>query len=182
MAGDYWKPIQCGDVSDTATMEALLDTSKHRVFSPVYSLKAPLSPHHAARLEKIAIHVDEIIPPTTKRPLIIEMAGGIFVPLTMKDLSMDLFKAWVGKWVIVSRHYLGSINHTLLTLDTLKRQNFPIAGIIFNGEPNIDSESAILEFSNVPFLGRLLPEAKINSQTIQRYAQQWQSSRHLLAP
>jgi dethiobiotin synthetase len=177
LEGDYWKPIQCGDEknSDTATMQNLIDTTKHHVYHAAYSLHAPLSPHHAARLEDITIDLDSIIPPQTTRPLIIESVGGIFVPLTTHVLSIDLFRAWEAQWVIVSKHYLGSINHTLLTIDALKQRHIPIAGIIFNGEPNRDSEAAILEISQLPFLGRLLPEKHLNLQIIQRYAKEWQT-------
>lgn len=175
LKGDYWKPIQCGDGegSDTATMKKWIDTTKHTVYPPAYSLKAPLSPHHAARLEGISIQLDTITPPQTTRPLIIESVGGIFVPLTTKILSFDLFKTWECHWVVVSRNYVGSINHTLLTLAALKEHQVSIAGLIFNGEPNPDSEEAILKISQLPFLGRILSEPIINSETIQRYAQQW---------
>lgn len=176
LQGDYWKPVQCGDEkdSDTARVKNLIDTSMCAVHEPAYSLKGPFSPHHAARLENISIIPEKIIPPQTQRPLIIESAGGIFVPLTTKILSFDVFKSWNIAWVVVSRHYLGSINHTLLTIDALKRRNISIAGLIFNGLPNDDSEGAILEFSQVPILGRLLPESKIKPKTIQRYAKLWQ--------
>ncbi len=170
--GDYWKPIQCGE-PDTAMMKHLLDPH-YRIHPPSYSLKAPLSPHHAARLENTTINLNTIIPPVTTRPLIIEGAGGIFVPLTSNILTMDLFQSWDCQWVLVSKHYLGSINHTLLTIDALKKRRIPLLGIIFNGEPNPDSETAILEISGLPLLGRLLPEPQINPQTIQRYAKQWQ--------
>lgn len=180
MDGDYWKPIQCGEegCSDTAIMKQLLDTTRHQIYPSAYTFKAPLSPHHAARLEGVSINLDFIIPPKTIRPLIIEGVGGIFVPLTTNVLSIDLFKLWDCQWIVVSKHYLGSINHTLLTLDALKRQKIPVAGIIFNGEPNPDSEAAILEISQVPLLGRLLPEPNIDLQTIQRYATQWQVCLH----
>lgn len=176
MKGDYWKPIQCGDKknSDTAIIEKLIDTTKHHIYSPAYSFNAPVSPHHAARLEGISIHMPSIVLPQTKRPLIIESVGGVFVPLTTRVLTVDLFKSWNCQWVIVSKHYLGSINHTLLTLEILKRLQVPIAGIIFNGEPNPDSEAAILEISSLPLLGRFLPEAKISPQIIQKYVKQWQ--------
>ncbi|HEY4831436.1 MAG TPA: dethiobiotin synthase [Waddliaceae bacterium] len=175
LKGDYWKPIQCGDEenSDTATMKRWLDTT-YTIHPPAYSLKAPLSPHHAALLENISISLDSITLPQTTRPLIIEGVGGILVPLTPKISSLDLFKSWNCQWVIVSKHYLGSINHTLLTLEVLKKLCLPILGIIFNGDNNPDSESAILEISQVPVLRRLLPEANLNPQTIQRYAKQWQ--------
>jgi dethiobiotin synthetase len=176
LKGDYWKPIQCGNEenSDTAMMKKWLNTTKHTIHPSAYSLKAPLSPHHAARLENISITLDSITLPQTTRPLIIEGVGGILVPLTPKTSSIDLFKSWDCQWVIVSRHYLGSINHTLLTIEILKKLCLPILGIIFNGEHNSDSESAILEISQVSVLGRLLPEANLNPQTIQRYAKQWQ--------
>lgn len=175
LQGDYWKPIQCGDEkdSDTSTMEALIDRRKCGIHKPVYSFQAPLSPHHAARLENTTISMKSIVPPQTTRPLIIEGVGGVFVPLTSKLLIFDLFKSWNCPWIIVSRHYLGSINHTLLTLYALKQHNIAIAGIVFNGLPNPDSENAILEILKVPILGRLLPEPNINPQTIQRYANQW---------
>ncbi len=176
--GDYWKPIQSGDEkdSDTANIKKWIDTNKHSVYPPAYSLKAPLSPHHAARLENISIQLDTIILPQTTRPLIIEGVGGIFVPLTTKIVTLDVFKPWNCQWVIVSKHYLGSINHTLLTIETLKQHKIPILGIIFNGEPNPDSEGAILEISGVPLLGRLLPESCLNRQTLERYVKEWQPS------
>jgi dethiobiotin synthetase len=175
LKGDYWKPIQCGDEenSDTTKMKRWLDTTKHTIHSPAYSLKAPLSPHHAARLENILIRLDSITLPQTARPLIIEGVGGILVPLTSKNSSIDLFKSWDCQWIIVSKHYLGSINHTLLTIEVLKKLSIPILGIIFNGEHNPDSESAILDISQVRVLGRLLPENNLNLQTIQEYAIQW---------
>lgn len=176
LKGDYWKPIQCGDeeYSDSATVKRWLPTTGHAIHPPAYSLKTPLSPHHAARLENTLIRLDSIILPQTTRPLVIEGVGGILVPLTPKISSLDLFKSWECQWVIVSKHYLGSINHTLLTLEVLKMLCLPILGIIFNGEHNPDSESAILEISQAPLLGRLLPEANLNTQTIQRYAKEWQ--------
>lgn len=154
-------------------MKAIVGTTC-RIHRPAYSFQAPLSPHHAARLENRAICMEDIVPPQTTRPLIIEGCGGIFVPLTPKLLIFDLFKSWNCPWIVVSKHYLGSINHTLLTLHALKQHNIAITGIVFNGLPNPDSESAILEISKVPVLGRLLPEPNINPQTIQRYAKLWE--------
>lgn len=177
MDADYWKPIQCGkeENSDTTTMQKWIDTTRHFIHPPAYSLKAPLSPHHAARLENTSIALDSITLPQTKRSLIIESVGGVFVPLTIKTLSIDLFALWGCGWIVVSKHYLGSINHTLLTIDALKQRQVPIIGIIFNGEPNLDSEAIITEHSQLPFLGRLLPEANFNVKIMQRYAKQWQS-------
>lgn len=183
--GSYWKPVQCGskEHSDTAIMHQLIDTHKHKIYSPAYSLNAPLSPHHAARLEGIAININSIVPPETTCPLIIESAGGVFVPLTTRILTADLFSTWKDcLWVLVSNHYIGSINHTLLTIDALKQRQVSIAGLIFNGKPNPDSEAAILEISKLPLLERLLPELYIDPNIIQRYAKQWHHIISRLAP
>jgi dethiobiotin synthetase len=175
LQADYWKPIQCGDEehSDTRMMKKWIDTKKHRIHQPSYSFKNPLSPHHAAKLENRVIDYETIQPPLTRRLLIIEGVGGIFVPLTNKILTLDIFKSWNCQWVIVSKHYLGSINHTLLTIDALKKQQLPLLGLVFNGEPNPESERAILEISQLSLLGRLLPEQHLNQQIIKRYATSW---------
>ena len=176
LKGDYWKPVQCGDEenSDPSIIKKWLGETDHAIHPPAYSLKALFSPHHAARLENASIKIETIDVPQTTRPLIIEGVGGILVPLTKKTLTIDLFQSWNCQWVIVSKHYLGSINHTLLTIQTLKQRGIPILGLIFNGEPNFDSESAILEITQVPLLGRLLPEPHLNLKIFQRYVKQWQ--------
>lgn len=175
LEGDYWKPIQCGEgkKSDTEQMRSWIDTRKHTIHQPAYSLQACLSPHHAARLEECTIDSKSIQLPATDRPLIIEGVGGLFVPLTLSFLTFDLFKQWKGRWIVVSRHYLGSINHTLLTIEALKLHGQEILGLIFNGDPNQDSEDAILSISKIPMIGRLFPEPIIDSATIQRYAKEW---------
>lgn len=169
--GDYWKPIQSGEPSDTTTMKQWLKADQ--IHPSAYSWKAPLSPHHAARLENSSIDLSSISLPQTTRPLIIESVGGVYVPLTAHTLSIDLFKAWDSPWVVVSKHYLGSINHTLLTLDALKQHNIFVAGLIFNGLPQPDSEAPILNTSGLPLLGRLLPETHLDQTTIRRYANAW---------
>ncbi len=175
LKADYWKPIQCGAITDTTIMHTLLAKTKHRLFAPAYSLHAPLSPHHAARLEDQEICPSRVLLPATNRPLVIEGVGGVLVPLTNTFLSIDLFKQWKCNWILVSRHYVGSINHTLLTIESLKQRDIPIAGLIFNGEPNADSERAILEYSKLPCLGRVFPETRIDFQTIQKYAKTWKN-------
>ena len=177
LKGDYWKPIQSGAIdTDSQVVAKLLSSSSHTVYPPAYSFKAPLSPHHAARLENQTIDPRQIIPPQTNRSLIIEMVGGIFVPLNEDLLSVDLFKSWNARWVLVSKHYLGSINHTLLTIKTLKAMKIPVLGIIFNGDANPDSEKSILNFSKISCLARLFPEEIMSSSTIQRYTNQWEQS------
>lgn len=160
--GDYWKPIECGSPSDTATMSTWL----HKVHPPAYSLKAGLAPHLAAKSEGITIRPDTIIPPNTSPTLIIEGVGGILVPLTKDCLSIDLFSSWNCHWIIVSRQYLGSINHTLLTIEALKKRNLSLLGIILNG-------SSDDEITDVPILGRLRPEPCIDIKTLQKYVNEW---------
>lgn len=170
--GDYWKPIQCGQPFDSHVIKELV--SPHTtIFPSAYSFKSALSPHHAARLENQHIDLNAIPFPISTKPLIIEMAGGVLSPLSRNMTSADLFKSWNCKWVLVSKHYLGSINHTLLTIEALKQRNIPLLGVIFNGNPNPDSESAILTISHLPCLGRVFPESQINLKIIQKYARKW---------
>lgn len=174
LEGDYWKPIQCGPEveSDSAVMRSWL--GEDRVHPSAYSFQAAISPHSGARLENRSIALEAIVPPATSCPLIIEGVGGILVPLTGNRHTLDLFENWDCQWVVVSRHYLGSINHTLLTLERLKERGLPILGIIFNGPSTPDTESAILEISKVPCLGALFPESHLDKSTFQRYVTQWQ--------
>lgn len=180
LQADYWKPVECGLDSDSEIIKTLIDTKQHHIHPPAYSLKNPLSPHHAARLENIIIDPRKIVIPQTEKTLVIETAGGIFVPLTKDFTSLDLFASWDCKWVIVSKHYLGSINHTLLTIAALKQRQIDIMGIIFNGV-NQDSEEAILSISKLPFLGRLILEKEIDKNTIYKYAQIWKSQKQFLS-
>lgn len=184
LKGGYWKPVECDDEEgfDSEIVARLMDPDKHPIYPSAYSLKTPVSPHHAARLENISIDPDRIKLPATDRSLIIETAGGVLVPLSTRMISLDLFSAWQARWIIVSRHYLGSINHTLLTIDALKSRKLSILGIIFNGEPNLDSEEAILQISRLPFLGRLLQEEKITKNIVQQYAKVWQTQISQIIP
>lgn len=170
LKGEYWKPIESGE-KDSTKIKEWIDLPIH---PSIYSFAAPLSPHHAARLEEIQIDLGKIKIPQHRSSLIIEGVGGVLVPLTFQATTLDLFKEWNCDWVIVSKNELGSINHTLLTLEVLKQSKVSILGIIFNGEPNLDSERAILQFSNLPQIGRLLPEPNLNQKIIQNYAKVWE--------
>lgn len=172
LEADYWKPVQCGE-EDSTIMKRMLDPFKHTIHPTAYTFKAPLSPHHAAALEKVYIDCNSIRPPSTRKSLVIEGVGGVLVPLTLKTYTLELFKTWNCSWIIVSHHYLGSINHTLLTLEVLKSHGIPIAGLIFNGEPNPASENVILNIGQVPLLTKLLPQSTLNKQNIQLIAEQW---------
>jgi dethiobiotin synthetase len=173
LQAEYWKPIESGidEESDTATISNLVP--RPRSILPAYRFKAAYCPHHAARLENRTIHDEEIQRPLATSPLVIETAGGILVPCNKDKLLFDIFKKFEGVWVIVSHNYLGSINHTLLTLTFLQEQRRRIAGVVFNGPPNPDTEEAILHFSKVCCLGRILPERSITTATVQKYARMW---------
>ena len=176
LKGEYWKAVESGgeEGSDTSILKALLPEAV--IHTPVYSLKAPLAPHHAAKLEHLEMDHRRIVPPQTESPLIMEMAGGILVPLNRAVLMLDLFGSWKAEWIVVSKHYLGSINHTLLTLEALKRRNIDVKGLIFNGEPDPESEEAVLQFSKVPCIGRLLPEPDFTKSTMEKYARAWKQN------
>jgi len=131
LEADYWKPIQAGDLdhSDSHKIQTLVG-SNIKILSNAYALHTPASPHLAAKIDGISIQLSNIITPKTKKNLVIEGAGGVFVPLNATDCVIDLIQPDY-KVIVVSRHYLGSINHTLLTIEALKNRNIPVAGIIF---------------------------------------------------
>lgn len=174
LKGAYWKPIESGvsNESDVLTMQSLLNPNR-TIFKPSYQLQRPLSPHHAALKEGITIKKENISVPHCVEPLIVESAGGICVPLSSDLLLIDLFSEWKAKWIVVSKNYLGSINHTLLTVKTLQSYQIEPVGIIFNGASNPESEKAILRCSGLPCLAHLPKLNEINRKIIINYAEKW---------
>lgn len=171
LKADYWKPIQAGDLenSDTHKIKNYVSNTK-TVFHPnSYALQAPASPHLAAKIDNITIDLDKISVPKTKNNLVIEGAGGVFVPLNETDSIIDLIQPEY-KVIIVSRHYLGSINHTLLTIEALKSRKLDIAGIIFNGDENEATESIILSKSSLKMIGRIENEPYFDQNVVRYYA------------
>ncbi len=175
---DYWKPVQCGglDYTDTQRVKNLISNQKTRFFDEVYSFKHPLSPHAAAKMENAEINIDNIILPETQNNLIVEGAGGLMVPLNDKYLMLDLIKKFNLTVILVSKNYLGSINHTLLTAEVLKLNNIPVAGIIFNGIENKESESFIKNYTGLKIYGRVDYEDVIDKGFIKRNAEKLKSS------
>lgn len=157
--GAYWKPVQAGleDGSDAQTVATLTGLPPERVLPEVYRLNTPCSPHRAAELDGIEIEVDRLAPPATDRPLVIEGAGGALVPVTRQILYADIFARWALPTVIVARTALGTINHSLLTIEALRARGIDILGIAFVGEANEDSEATIAAIGKVKRLGRLGP-------------------------
>lgn len=172
LEGDYWKPIQAGNLDDTDTDFVLnnLSNDSSRVHPEQYRLTTPASPHFAAEVDGVRIAVEDFSLPETDRPLIVEGAGGLMVPLNEKDLIIDLILHLELPVILVSGIYLGSINHTLLTYDVLRNRNVYIAGIIFNGPTNPPTENIILKHTNLPVILRVNDEEELDKAMVKRYA------------
>ena len=171
LEADYWKPIQAGDLEDSDSHKIKKHISNHKtiIHENSYKLNTPASPHFAAERDGITIDLTKIKEPHTKNHLVIEGAGGIFVPLNDIDCVIDLIKKDY-KVIVVSRHYLGSINHTLLTIEALKNRKIKIAGIIFSGDKNAATEKIILSKTGVKYIGRIEQEPYFDKTVIQYYA------------
>jgi dethiobiotin synthetase len=163
---DYWKPVQAGEPRDTDTIKQL--TPKTTIHPEAYILKTPASPHAAAKIDGVTIDLKNIHLPTTKN-LIIEGAGGCLVPLNDSGFVIDLVPKLNAEIILLADLYLGSINHTLLTVHLLKSRGYPVKGIIFNGESNAESERIILQHSNYPCLLKVKKELSVNIQTVKKY-------------
>ena len=171
LQADYWKPIQAGDLdnSDSHKIQRYIANAITIIHSNSYKLNTPASPHLAAAIDGITIDIKNIIEPITNNHLVIEGAGGILVPLNNNDCIIDLIKIDY-KIIVVSRHYLGSINHTLLTFEALKSRNLTVAGIIFSGDENKATEEIILTKTKAKFIGRIENEPYFDQNVIQYYA------------
>ena len=180
LQADYWKPVQAGDLdnSDSLTLKALISNPRTKVHDNAYALQSPMSPHAAADIDGIRIILDRIKEPQTQNHLVIEGAGGLLVPLNEEDTVLDLIKPHY-KVVVVSRHYLGSINHTLLTLECLQHRGLQSC-LLFNGDENPATEQIILKRSGVPLLGRIGNEEIINSEIVRAYAKELGPALHSL--
>ncbi|RZL29152.1 MAG: dethiobiotin synthase, partial [Pedobacter sp.] len=157
LKADYWKPIQSGDLaqSDSLAIQNLITNPQTKIHPELYRLNQPLSPHLSAKLDGIEIELDKFRLPETENNLIVEGAGGLMVPLNSKELILDLIKHLNIPVIVVSQNYLGSINHTLLTINTLKQHQINIKGIIFNGDTNLESEDYILKYYGIEYLGNI---------------------------
>ncbi|MBC3542218.1 dethiobiotin synthase [Rufibacter sediminis] len=177
LQADYWKPVQAGNLedSDTHTVRSLVSNSS-TVFHPeAYRLQMPASPHTAAAAEGIELSLSEVQLPSTQNHLIVEGAGGVMVPLNNQELVLDLIQKLNLEVVLVSRNYLGSINHTLMAVEVLRSRNIRIAGIIFNGEPNASSEEFILRYTQLTPFPAIGQEERFDQSTISGYAQRYRN-------
>ncbi len=163
----YWKPVQAGlaDGSDAASVVTLGVPADH-VLSEAYRLTTPCSPHLAAEIDRVTIDPDRLALPEVDGPLVVEGAGGVMVPVTRDLIFADLFARWNKPVVLVARTGLGTINHSLLSIEALRGRGVPILGIAFVGDAVEDSEATIATLGNVRRLGRLPRLAPLNAATL----------------
>ena len=168
MGADYWKPIQAGldGETDRDVVERLSGLPKSHFHPTTFNLTSPLSPHEAARRDGVKIQLQDFILPTSKRELIVEGAGGLLVPLNEKDFIIDLIQLLKLPAVLVARSGLGTINHTLLSLDQLRQRKIPIAGVIINGPINPGNRQAIMDYGQVDIIGEIPHLTPLNAKTL----------------
>jgi dethiobiotin synthetase len=155
--GYYWKPVQSGlaEETDSETVRRLSSLAADRILPERYRLRTPASPHLAARIDGVEIDVERLALPSTPRPLVVEGAGGLLVPLTREVTYIDVFARWRAPLVLCARTTLGTINHTLLSVEAIRARNIPLLGIAFIGDENTDSEDVIVALGRTRRLGRL---------------------------
>jgi len=170
LKADYWKPIQAGelDYSDTDKVAELISNTTSKFHKNSYALHTPMSPHAAAEIDNIRVDINKIVCPQTDNNLVIEGAGGLLVPLNDTDTILDIIQPEY-KIIVVSRHYLGSINHSLLTLKLLQEKGFDIS-IIYSGTEIQTSESIIQKMTGINVIGRIDQEENITQEVVKKYA------------
>ena len=172
LQADYWKPVQAGDLenSDTHKVRRLISNDK-TVFHPsAYALQIPMSPHAAAAIDGVEIGLDKIKRPKTDNHLVIEGAGGLLVPLNNSDTVLDIAQP-NDHIILVSRHYLGSINHSLLSIALLKARGFENISLVFSGDEHPTTENIITTMHpDVPVLGRIDQEPYFDKNVVKAYA------------
>ncbi|AMA59841.1 dethiobiotin synthase [Bradyrhizobium sp. CCGE-LA001] len=170
LGASYWKPIQAGleGETDTEVVARLGGLSADRIVPEHYRLTMPASPHHSAELDGVRIDPDSLnLPEAADRPLVIEGAGGLMVPLRGDTLYIDVFERWRLPVVLCARTALGTINHSLLAIEALRKREIRILGIAFIGERNAEAQTAIREIGRVRWLGRLPWLSSLTAETLQ---------------
>jgi len=175
LEADYWKPVQAGELDNTDSHKVarLISNNKTKIHRGNYELNTPMSPHAAAEIDGVTIDVNKIYAPETDNHLVIEGAGGLLVPLNHTHTVMDLILPDY-KVIVVSRHYLGSINHTLLTIAWLQLKGYDVS-ILFSGEEHPSTESIILKKTGVKSIGRINEEQSFDQSVIKKYADKFKS-------
>ncbi len=180
LQADYFKPVQAGDLdnSDTHKVKKLVSNPKSQFHPNSYALHTPMSPHAAAEIDGLTIQLDKIKLPETNNHFVIEGAGGLLVPLNEEDTILDLIQPNYNV-IVVSRHYLGSINHTLMTIWILKEQGFNVS-VIFNGDEHKTTEGIIKKMTEVDVIGRIDDEPYFDTMVIKEYAERFREKLEML--
>ncbi len=173
LKADYFKPVQTGTFysSDRKKIEKYISNSVSKFHPESYSLGQYMSPHAAAEQEGTTIELEKIeLPACDNKCLIVEGAGGLMVPLNEKEFMVDLIHKFNAEVILVIQNYLGSINHSILSLEAIKQRKLNLLGIVFNGPPHQMSEDIILKHSGSKLLGRVAKEIEINKEVVSKYA------------
>ena len=176
LGADYWKPIQAGDIGkgDRHTVQSLLSNPDCQIHPNSFALRSAMSPHAAAQIDKVTIASKRIIAPKTSNHLVIEGAGGLLVPLNETETILDLITTDY-QVIVVSRHYLGSINHSLMTIKLLQQRGLKVS-LIFNGEENPATEEIIKQMTGIQVIGRINQERTVDKHMIKKYAKQFKQA------
>jgi len=170
----YWKPVQAGLVeeTDSQTVHRLSGIPSARILPEAYRLATPASPHLSAYLDGVTIDPARLVPPERQAPVVIEGAGGLLVPLSEDLLFADLFALWQIPTILCTRTSLGTINHTLLSIEAMKHRAIPLFGIVFIGGENLETQRIIAKISGARVLGRLPWIAEMNHDALHRVFEQ----------
>ncbi|MBM5825604.1 MAG: dethiobiotin synthase [Cyanobacteria bacterium M_surface_10_m2_119] len=183
LGAHYWKPVQSGleGGGDRQTVQRLLDLPPDRLLPEAYRLSEPLSPHWAAERDGVTIALEHLALPAIEGPLVVETAGGLLVPLRRDWLQIQQLQRWGLPVLLVARSGLGTLNHTLLSLEALERRGIPVLGLVLNGPPHADNPRTLEQLGGVPVLAQLPP---LQPPSAAALAQQWQQqlARHWPAP
>ncbi len=164
----YWKPIQSGigSETDSQAVARLARMNKGKIINEAYIFKEPVSPHWAAEIDQKVINFQLLNLPIVDGSLIVETAGGLMVPITRNFLQIDQIKKWDIPVILVCRSGLGTLNHTLLSIEALKKRNIKILGLVVNGEKHLDNPKTLTEFSNLPIIAEFPFMQKIDSKNL----------------
>ncbi|WP_424361193.1 dethiobiotin synthase [Methylocystis parvus] len=164
----YWKPVQSGleEETDSECVARLSGVAPARILAEAWRLKLPASPHISARAEGVEIDLSRLAPPVVDGPLVIETAGGVMVPLTDDALTIDVLARWRLPVILVARTALGTINHSLLTIEALRRRDIPIHGVAFMGDEEKAPQETIARIGAVKQLGRLPRLGMLDRETL----------------
>lgn len=173
LQADYWKPVQAGDLDkrDSMTVQQLISNNRSHIHKEALLLSQPMSPHAAAAIDGIEVDHTKFHLPVTENTLLMETAGGVLSPLSNTMTMADLIQYYQLPAILVTQNYLGSINHTLLTIEVLRNRNIPLLGVVVNGESNEPSESYIEEYGKVPIIARIPRFDILNKEAVQECAE-----------